>query len=357
MADRRGTRTLKQHQQTASPTPTTADHLASTGFDTIPFTVTYYDDQHIEQLLGDDRLLALIRFHTLPVTPSDPRIFTIPLQPMDGNTAIEVWRSTQPVKTGVINGVHYAENKDILLLHTQYDEFAPDALQPLAAAAYRQLFTVARARGYPHFLRIWNFLPNINEQHNGLERYQAFCAGRHQALVAELAEFENHLPAASGLGTHQPGLHLLALASKTIGIQIENPRQTSAFHYPRQYGFRSPSFSRAILKTWKNEQQHLYISGTASIVGHASQHPETMAQLDETLLNLEALLNQAQCSSSKPLRMALLRIYCRMPLNPAPLRLRIAQAFDTDVPMIFLHADICRRELLIEIEGLAVTVL
>lgn len=41
--------------------------------------------------------------------------------------------------------------------------------------------------------------------------------------------------------------------------------------------------------------------------------------------------------------------------DPAPLRQRIAQAFGGAVPVVFLQADICRQELLIEIEGLAVS--
>jgi chorismate lyase/3-hydroxybenzoate synthase len=111
------------------------------------------------------------------------------------------------------------------------DEYAPDALQPLTAVAYRRLFAAARALGYPHFLRIWNYFPQINRECEGLERYRAFCAGRHQALVAELAEFETRLPAASP-SDRGPGLQLYALAASEPGMQIENPRQTSAFHYP-----------------------------------------------------------------------------------------------------------------------------
>ena len=143
----------------------------------------------------------------------------------------------------------------------------------------------------------------------------AFCAGRHQALVAELTEFETHLPAACAIGTDEPGLRLYALAGRTAGIQIENPRQTSAFHYPRQYGPRSPSFSRAVLKAWEERHHHLYISGTASIVGHASQHVDLMAQLDETLFNLRALLAQANRLTPEPLRPALLKVYCRPNLD------------------------------------------
>ncbi len=321
-----------------------------------PFQVVHCDETQAAHLLVDDeRLLALIRFREPAASMDDPRVGVIPLLELGGTETAEVWLSAQPVRAGMTNGVRHAGNDTVLFLQCHMDEYAPDALQPLAAMVYRRLFAAARELGYPHLLRVWNYFPAINQECGGMERYRAFCAGRHQALVAELTEFETHLPAACAIGADEPGLRLYALASRTAGIQIENPRQTSAFRYPRQYGPRSPSFSRAVLKAWGERRHHLYISGTASIVGHASQHFDLMAQLDETLLNLQALLAQAKRLTPEPLRPVLLKIYCRPDLDPAPLRRRIAQALDADPPMLFLRADICRRELLIEIEGLAVS--
>ena len=78
-----------------------------------------------------------------------------------------------------------------------------------------------------------------------------------------------------------------------------------------------------------------------------------MAQLDETLLNLAALIAQANRRTPAPLRPALFRVYVRPDIDPAPVRERIARAFGPDTPLLFLRADICRQDLLIEIEGLA----
>jgi len=319
-----------------------------------PFQVVYRDETQAARALDDERVLALIRFREPAAPLIDPRSGVIPLPELGGSSTVEVWLSARPVRVGVTHGVSHAGNDTVLFLQCRLDEYAPDALQPLTAMAYRRLFAAARELGYPHLLRVWNYFPAINRECGGLERYRAFCAGRHQALVAELTEFETHLPAACAIGTDEPGLRLYALAGRTAGIQIENPRQTSAFHYPRQYGPRSPSFSRAVLKAWGERHHHLYISGTASIVGHASQHVDLMAQLNETLFNLRALLAQANRLTPEPLRPALLKVYCRPNLDLAALRQRIAQALDADPPTLFLQADICRRELLIEIEGLAV---
>ena len=151
------------------------------------------------------------------------------------------------------------------------------------------------------------------------------------------------------------GLRLYALAGREAGEQIENPRQISAFHYPPEYSPRSPSFSRAVLSRSGDGECRLYISGTASVVGHASRHSDLIAQLDETLVNLAALLAEAGRRAATPLQPALLRVYVRPDYDPAPLRERINQAFGRAAPMMFLQADICRQELLIEIEGLAVS--
>lgn len=318
-----------------------------------PFTVFYSDVAQASTWLNDDRLLALIRFDLQAAHPTDPRVGTIPLPELGGGTSVEIWLSARPVHTGVLDGIHYADNGDALFLRLHLDEPAPDALSSLTTTAYQRLFAAVRARGYQHLLRVWNYFPAINQETGGLERYRAFCVGRHAALRAERAELETQLPAASAIGTGEAGLRLYALAARDPGWQIENPRQVSAFHYPSQYGPQSPSFSRAILKHWGAQDYHLYISGTASVVGHASQHLDLMAQLDETLANLAALISQASQRMPAPLRPVLFRVYVRPDLDLTPLRERIVRAFGPDTPLLFLRADICRRELLVEIEGLA----
>ena len=332
----------------------------------IPFTLLYCDEHGADARRDDDHVLASIRFREPATANADPRQCVIPLPELGGTTSTELWISRQPVQGGRVSGVSYAGNGEVLFLQLQSEEYAPDALQPLTAIAYRRLFAVARAQGYPHFLRIWNYLPDINQECGGLERYRAFCAGRRQVLDATLAEVETRLPAASALGfpgvfpadaerVGSGGLRLYALAGREAGEQIENPRQISAFHYPPEYGPRSPSFSRAVLKHWGDGYDHLYISGTASVVGHASRHSNLIAQLDETLINLDALLTEAGRRTTMPLQPALFRVYVRPDCDPTPLRERINQAFGRTVPMVFLQADICRQELLIEIEGLAIS--
>ena len=186
-----------------------------------PFQVVHCDETQAAHLLVDDeRLLALIRFREPAASMDDPRVGVIPLLELGGTETAEVWLSAQPVRAGMTNGVRHAGNDTVLFLQCHMDEYAPDALQPLAAMVYRRLFAAARELGYPHLLRVWNYFPAINQECGGMERYRAFCAGRHQALVAELTEFETHLPAACAIGADEHGLRLYALASRTAGIQM-----------------------------------------------------------------------------------------------------------------------------------------
>ncbi len=321
--------------------------------DMTPLVFFYSDQAQADEWLADPCVLAFIQFQESVATTSDPRVCALALPELAGTATVEVWRGAWPAQTGILDGVGYADNGAVLFLQLSLNERSPADLSLSTSTAYRRLFAAARARGYPHLLRVWNYFPDITRKAGGLERYQAFCVGRHLAFVAELTEFETRLPAACAIGAQGAGLRIHALAAREAGVQIENPRQVSAFRYPRQYGPTSPSFSRAILKDWgAPNAMHLYISGTASVVGHASQHLELMAQLEETLRNLQALLEQANRMVSLPLRPALLKIYMRPDFDPAPLRDRIVQAFGA-VPLLFLHAEICRPDLLVEIEGTA----
>ena len=92
------------------------------------------------------------------------------------------------------------------------------------------------------------------------------------------------------------------------------------------------------------------MSGTASVVGHATVHAgDPVAQLDETGRNLEALLQSAGMPGAQPLG---LKLYVRQPENFSAARARALELFGADAPLMCLHGDVCREDLLVEMEGL-----
>jgi enamine deaminase RidA (YjgF/YER057c/UK114 family) len=107
-------------------------------------------------------------------------------------------------------------------------------------------------------------------------------------------------------------------------------------------------------------RQGLLVSGTASIVGHQSVHEgDVGAQTGETLENLHAVLAQAARLAGPGTRFdpttMQSTVYLRRPGDAAAVRTVLAQAWGATSPAVaqavFVRADICRRELLVEIEG------
>lgn len=256
-----------------------------------------------------------------------PGAVFVPLRQLGPARTIEVW----PAR----------EDDDLFFGSVSVDETKP--LESLTRDAYARIIGEARAAGYPHFLRIWNHVGGINEHDAGGERYQLFCAGRHDAFLAARYHHGSDLPAASAVGMKGRGLIIYFLAAREPGVQVENPRQVSAYDYPPQYGSKSPSFSR--LTVWRDM---VFISGTSSVVGHHSAHAgDVNAQLEETLRNLSAVLSRCGKSLAD---VAAAKTYIRHAHDYPAIARRLEGVFPAN---LYLEADICRRNLLLEIEAVA----
>ncbi len=321
-----------------------------------PFCVEVAEPEAQAAALADPHTLAVFRFDAAPaLDPAQPRLIQVGLPALDQSTRIEIWRSPHVAETGQDGLFTFCRTPDLLLVHALVDEADYPSLEDAVEHLYQEFFAVLERQGYPHQLRVWNYFHDINRESRKLERYRSFCLGRHRVLEA-IPDFERTLPAATAIGSHSPGLQLFALAAREPGEQIENPRQVSAFKYPEQYGPRSPSFSRATVKRWGG-QSHFYISGTASIVGHESRHTDdAVQQLDEIIANIDALLGEAHRVSglglASPTELSLLKVYVRDPEEMPRIRERVEQHLGSHVPVIYLHGDICRADLLVEIEAI-----
>lgn len=222
-----------------------------------------------------------------------------------------------------------------------------------AAQAYRHLLARVRGSTHPHLLRIWNYLDAINAGDGDAERYRRFCQGRAEAVDAR---FNLPPPAATGIGHAQPRgvVQVVALCARAPGTALENPRQIPAWRYPREYGPVPPGFSRAALYG-RGEATRVLLSGTASIVGHRSLHiGDVSAQMRESLDNAAALLHEAERVSGQrfePDKPDAMRIYLRHPQDlPRVQQIIAAHGIEPD-RVACLQADICRRELDVELEA------
>ena len=238
----------------------------------------------------------------------------------------------------------------------QVEEIRGALLDTVTYMAYQRLLVQARALGYPHLLRMWNYFPHINRESNGLERYQRFCAGRHQALAEGLAGFPQTLPAGTAVGTMSGPLKIHFLAARQPGTHVENPRQVSAYEYPLIYGPRSPSFARASLRP-SISGSHLLIAGTASVVGHVSVHiGDPHKQTLEIMHNLNALLTHTEqlhgITRGQWYGQALFKVYIRHPEHVAMICDILKEQLPSHNQVLYLQGDMCRSELLLEVEGI-----
>ena len=270
----------------------------------------------------------------------------------DESAMFEVWTSAHPVVREDAGEFVAARNEDILFgcLQIKLDR----RLDAASYLAYTRIFDFIDSLDYGHLLRVWNYFPRITADADGLERYAWFNIGRHRAFAAKGRVIGADTPAACALGSRGNDLVIYFLAAKRAGQLVENPRQTSAFRYPAQYGPCSPTFARArLLQTAGNSV--LFVSGTASIVGHATLHPgNAPAQANETIANIRAVIAQArlaglECSGANA--NLLLKTYLRHPRDFAMVRDCLKQAFGPATSVLYLQADVCRADLLLEVEA------
>jgi chorismate lyase/3-hydroxybenzoate synthase len=325
-------------------------------------TVDYVQADTPEALLNE-HTLAVFGFGDAAPHCDDPRYLRVPLQPW-GTAPFEHWRCAGRVVHGsdgdALGGrIRWSSDGHLTFGAIEIDEAPgehPDHSDICEAAerAYRRVVEFVSGSRTPHLLRVWNYLDAITFGDGDAERYRRFCVGRARGL----GSFDiGTLPAATAIGRcdGRRVLQVYWLSADRRGTPVENPRQVSAYRYPRQYGPQSPSFARAMLPP-PGSAMPLLLSGTASVVGHASQHVgELLAQVGETFANFDALLAEARRHQpSLPAGFGSgtrLKVYVRDADDLPLVAKALDERFGASVPRLLLHAAICRRELAVEIDG------
>lgn len=238
--------------------------------------------------------------------------------------------------------------------------------QQAVAEAYRNVFDLLGRLPTPHPLRFWAFIPDIHaDMGAGLDRYMAFNAGRFAAYSGWCGRdaIGRSVATGSAIGFGSDRLVLHCLAGEVAGVPLENPRQVPAYRYSRRYGPLPPCFARATrISDSSGRTQRLLVGGTASIRGEDSLHAgDLQAQVRETLGNLANLVRSAYArdGAAEPAledwlpRFCELRTY-RPPRTDGDSLLRLVLPHFPGVSSVeILEAELCRPELLVEIEGVA----
>lgn len=319
------------------------------------------------------RLLGEHYGHNLPVT-------TFVLQPpcCGAALAMEAWALGGPS----IRVKRFAPN----LMAVEYDGLrwvycgGIQSAQPEGPVHEQALNALERLRmalkragcGFESVVRTWFYLGGITGRERRTQRYKELNRARtdfyrpiqfYRSLLQE-PNGRGVYPASTGIGTAGNGLVVGCTALQTQRgdvslLTLENPQQTPAYQYHARYSPQSPKFSRALalltpgyVMTW--------VSGTASIVDSESQHTgDIEKQTEQTIDNIEKLIAPENFRSrgvpgagASLQQMAKLRVYIKRHVDYAKCREVCERRFGA-VPTIYAVADVCRPELLVEIEGVA----
>jgi enamine deaminase RidA (YjgF/YER057c/UK114 family) len=221
-------------------------------------------------------------------------------------------------------------------------------------------------------VRQWNYIGKILDftQVEGKPRqhYQVFNDAR--KIFYQQARNAPYYPAATGIGQQTPGILIDCMAVNAPGkldiIPIHNPSQQDSYHYgqevlkgvaDRAIGIKQPPlFERAVLLATA-ESSRLLISGTAAIKGQ-----ETIAlgdvkrQTEVTIENIDLLSAQSTLAaqypklSSYPDTYSYVRVYVAN-REDIPLVRSICNGCFGNAPVNYVQADVCRDDLLVEIEA------
>lgn len=288
-----------------------------------------------------------------PLAPRPPGWVELLLGPSPTRSHADTQDGSVDVRTG-------ATFTHVAVSIPQAHALSPDDLHARVRDAYLAVAATLNSQ-QRHPVRFWNFVPHIHTPSGpGLDRYMIFNGGRFAACEhwhGSPNDFDHTLASASGVGVLGDTLAIHCLAAIDAGEPVENPRQVPAYKYSRRYGPRPPCFARATrLAIPVQGASWLLVAGTASIRGELTVHVgDVDAQTIETLDNLDALIEAAEAkrghSHARP-RVTSLRVYIVRPDDLQVVRERIEQRYPGIPDIEFAQAELCRADLLVEIEGI-----
>ncbi|WBQ03898.1 chorismate transformation enzyme, FkbO/Hyg5 family [Kribbella sp. CA-293567] len=309
----------------------------------------------VDDVSGVEHPLGIV-WHTAPsdddvtsvaAEPAKAPVVRLPDVQEPANSFAEVWTTGRPVVAGEFDELVYGHDGEYAFCAVQVAPAGRYA--PAVRDAYLSLLLAIADLGYPHVFRIWNTIPRLTERNaDGLEIYQDFCRGRAEAFDLSPVRLAS-LPAATAVGGQGDGVIVYLLSRRTEPhLALENPQQVPAYRYPVQYGARPPAFARAA-----RTGDHLYLSGTASVLGHETAHGGDLPAQCRTIFdNLTALL-ATQSADLSALRT--IKVYVRHGPDLETVRALCGQHFAPDARIDYLVTELCRSDLLVQVEAVGRT--
>lgn len=270
------------------------------------------------------------------------------------------------------SGINYTvvEHKDYKAVHCAgLMGTVEDSITQASERAFKTAIEILAQEGLSihHIIRQWNYIEDIavvKGQENASQNYQDFNDVR--ARYYDQGNFKFGYPAATGIGQNTGGVIISFIAlseSDKITISpIANPGQIDAHKYSDVVLEGSspvkctPKFERAKLVTI-NSGKYVYVSGTASILGEKTMHKgDVEKQTLTTIENIKRLFARENQDSLglkfkvSDIQFSHLRVYVKH-MKDIPAVEKICDRELNCKSSLFLESDVCREDLLVEIEG------
>jgi enamine deaminase RidA (YjgF/YER057c/UK114 family) len=230
----------------------------------------------------------------------------------------------------LLGGIH---SNAPTVLPGQQAQMTLEALEAALNAAGMDMTNIARTWFYNNNLLQW---------------YDAFNAARTR-FYRERGVFNKMLPASTGIGGKNP--HEAALVAGAEAIVFKHAKasmQTVASPLQNQALTYGSAFSRAV-EIATPQERRLLVSGTASIneAGKTVHETDLRAQISQTMKVVEALLGSRQMEWANVVRAI---AYVKKPGYAKDFSQYCASSGLTALPWITAHNEICRDNLLFEVE-------
>lgn len=287
--------------------------------------------------------------------------------------SMEMWidDATQAVDSLNYKGIAYTRFKDetgisICCLGIRHVDMRAGLHEQLDET-FRILVDILQYEGLSlsDIVRQWNYVPGILEivqtQGKSIQHYQIFNEVRKEWYSKTL--FVDGYPAATGIGVKTGPFSIDFIATspnpslRKIGLY--NPKQVNAYHYAQQHLIgdtlqgeqkNPPLFERAKMLESNNELQ-VFVSGTAAILGQETVGVDDVQKQTEVAINnMLELVSPGVTRSNQTFHFNHIRVY----IKDVAFRDTIKTLCETQFPHIsksLVLADVCRNNLLMEIEG------
>jgi len=230
--------------------------------------------------------------------------------------------------------------------------------------AFKNLSTIFTKTGFDvdSIVRQWNYLEDIVGFDGEEQRYQEFNDVR--STYYGDAFLEKGYPAATGIGMNFGGviIEFVAINSdKVFTNPVDNPGQIAAHDYSDNVLVgqecilkTTPKFERARFLQYDNKKL-IFISGTASITGEKTVGVgDPGLQTEVTIQNIQRLYSgevlQDLSENGLQPKYGHARIYVKNREDYEVIKATFEKHYG-NLPVVYIIADICRDDLLVEIEG------